>query len=143
MDHLSCFAPGWMALAASQGFAASDDWFVPVDAAEDGSRQGATRVIREGVGALSGARSHEEAKERLLGVAHDLVRSCFEMYNRSSTGLAPEIVSFDPASASGIDFEPHFDARHSLLRPETAESLFILWRVTKNPVYREWGWQIF
>lgn len=32
---------------------------------------------------------------------------------------------------------------HNLLRPETVESLFILWRVTGDPRYREWGWQIF
>jgi len=79
-----------------------------------------------------------------MNVAHELARSCFEMYNRSSTGLAPEIVSFNPSS-SGIapPFEPHHDARHSLLRPETVESLFILWRVTHRPIYREWGWRIF
>ncbi len=29
------------------------------------------------------------------------------------------------------------------LRPETAESLFVLHQVTGNPVYREWGWAIF
>ena len=32
---------------------------------------------------------------------------------------------------------------HSLLRPETMESLFVMWRVTRNETYREWGWQIF
>ncbi len=29
------------------------------------------------------------------------------------------------------------------LRPETAESLFVLHQLTGNPVYREWGWEIF
>lgn len=29
------------------------------------------------------------------------------------------------------------------LRPETAESLFVLHHVTGNPVYREWGWKIY
>ncbi|CAN6446386.1 unnamed protein product [Victoria cruziana] len=33
--------------------------------------------------------------------------------------------------------------RHNLLRPETVESLFVLYRITKDPKYREWGWQIF
>ena len=28
-------------------------------------------------------------------------------------------------------------------RPETVESMFVLWRMTKDPKYREWGWQIF
>ncbi len=32
---------------------------------------------------------------------------------------------------------------HNLLRPETMESLFVLWRVTRDPVYREWGWLMF
>ncbi len=30
-----------------------------------------------------------------------------------------------------------------LLRPEVAESLFILHQLTGNPIYREWGWTIF
>ena len=34
-------------------------------------------------------------------------------------------------------------AKHSLLRPETVESLLVLWRVTGDARYREWGWQIF
>lgn len=32
---------------------------------------------------------------------------------------------------------------HSLLRPETAESLFVMWRVTGDTRYQEWGWHIF
>ena len=30
----------------------------------------------------------------------------------------------------------------NLLRPETVESLFVLYRVTRDPIYREWGWEI-
>ena len=33
--------------------------------------------------------------------------------------------------------------RHCLLRPETVESLLIMWRLTGDAIYREWGWQIF
>jgi endoplasmic reticulum Man9GlcNAc2 1,2-alpha-mannosidase len=32
---------------------------------------------------------------------------------------------------------------HNLQRPETVESLFVMWRVTHNETYREWGWNIF
>lgn len=32
---------------------------------------------------------------------------------------------------------------HNLLRPETMESLFVLWRVTGKAHFREWSWQIF
>lgn len=31
----------------------------------------------------------------------------------------------------------------NILRPETVESLFYLWRLTGNRTYREWGWNIF
>jgi hypothetical protein len=34
-------------------------------------------------------------------------------------------------------------AGHNLLRPETVESLFILWRVTKEQKWRDYGWTIF
>ena len=30
--------------------------------------------------------------------------------------------------------------KYYILRPETFESYFVLWRVTKDPKYREWGW---
>lgn len=30
--------------------------------------------------------------------------------------------------------------KYYILRPETYESYFLLWRLTKDPKYREWGW---
>ncbi|KAJ9510291.1 hypothetical protein QJQ45_015764, partial [Haematococcus lacustris] len=33
--------------------------------------------------------------------------------------------------------------RRAWLRPEVVESLFYLYHATKDPVYRDWGWQIF
>lgn len=30
---------------------------------------------------------------------------------------------------------------YNILRPETVESFFYLWRVTGDPVYQEWGWK--
>ena len=32
---------------------------------------------------------------------------------------------------------------HNLLRPETVESLFYLYRITKDKKYQDWGWSIF
>lgn len=29
-----------------------------------------------------------------------------------------------------------------LLRPETVESYFVLWRLTHDPKYRDWGWDV-
>lgn len=32
--------------------------------------------------------------------------------------------------------------RYYILRPETVESYFLMWRLTKDPKYREWGWEM-
>lgn len=37
---------------------------------------------------------------------------------------------------------PQLADRHNLLRPETVESLFYLYRFTKDRKYRDWGWEI-
>ncbi|XP_043913988.1 endoplasmic reticulum mannosyl-oligosaccharide 1,2-alpha-mannosidase isoform X2 [Protopterus annectens] len=40
-------------------------------------------------------------------------------------------------------FSPKMPAdRHNLLRPETVESLFYLYRFTKDRKYQDWGWEI-
>lgn len=129
MDHLACFFPGTLAL-----------------------------------GATKGATKEEAMKKNLLTfedlenlkLAEDLAKTCVEMYSVTSTGLAPEIAYFqwEGYSEAGLDggnksseyvndiIIKHAD-RHNLLRPETLESLFTLYRITEDPKYREWGWQIF
>ncbi len=42
---------------------------------------------------------------------------------------------------SGEDMSP--GAAHNLLRPETVEALFVLWRTTGDAKYRRQGWAIF
>jgi hypothetical protein len=81
-----------------------------------------------------------------------LIRTCVDTYVETKTGLAPEIVYFHthPNDAKkygrewfinsrkpGPDQEPPIDARN-ILRPETVESLFVAYRVTGDPIYREW-----
>ena len=41
------------------------------------------------------------------------------------------------------DFEIHVLDGHNLLRPETVESIFVLYRLTGKPEYRDMGWNIF
>jgi mannosyl-oligosaccharide alpha-1,2-mannosidase len=79
----------------------------------------------------------EEKSAEHMSMAKELIKTCVEMYKRSPTGLSPEIVRF----SRGL----HFDrgALHNLLRPETLESLFVLYRVTGDVQYKEWGYEIF
>jgi hypothetical protein len=55
------------------------------------------------------------------------------------TGIAPEFITF----RSGSDFAAGSNAPFYILRPETVESLFILFQLTGDPIYLEWGCEIF
>lgn len=79
-----------------------------------------------------------------LELAKELLRTCHEMYTQMPASLAPEIVHFHvPGDGGNTDMYVKPADSHNLLRPETAESLFILYRITKDPVYRDWGWAMF
>lgn len=77
--------------------------------------------------------------DELVHIAANLTETCYRMYTTTKSGLAPEIVTFHP----GGDFRPNSDAAHSLLRPETVESIFVMHRLTGDPKYLDWGWKIF
>lgn len=73
-----------------------------------------------------------------LHLAEELIHTCYKMYSNQKLKLAPEIVHFDHRGM----FVKKQDT-HNLLRPETVESLFILYRITRDKKYRKWGWEIF
>lgn len=116
MDHLVCFAGGMFALGATEGHLQ--------EAAERSESWTTTRNVN-----------------MRLGV--ELTRTCYEMYKQTKTGLAPEIAFFNDHNTLAPDFTVKPQDAHNLQRPETVESLFYLWRITRNPIYREWGWEIF
>eukprot|EP00211_Chloroparvula_japonica_P001765 CAMPEP_0119118784 /NCGR_PEP_ID=MMETSP1310-20130426/545_1 /TAXON_ID=464262 /ORGANISM="Genus nov. species nov., Strain RCC2339" /LENGTH=591 /DNA_ID=CAMNT_0007108175 /DNA_START=149 /DNA_END=1924 /DNA_ORIENTATION=+ len=78
-------------------------------------------------------------RDRDFSTGEEITRTCHEMYARMKTGIAPEIVEF----SGGNDFRPGNRATHYLLRPETVESFFVLWRLTGDQQYRDWGWEVF
>ncbi|XP_039658589.1 mannosidase, alpha, class 1B, member 1b isoform X5 [Perca fluviatilis] len=77
-----------------------------------------------------------------MDLAKQLMETCYQMYIQMETGLSPEIVHFNMHQGSTRDIEVKLADRHNLLRPETVESLFYLYRFTKDQKYREWGWKI-
>uniref|UniRef100_A0A668UES3 alpha-1,2-Mannosidase n=1 Tax=Oreochromis aureus TaxID=47969 RepID=A0A668UES3_OREAU len=66
-----------------------------------------------------------------MDLARQLMETCYQMYVQMETGLSPEIVYFNILGSE-----------HNLLRPETVESLFYLYRFTKDHKYQDWGWEI-
>ena len=136
MDHLVCFLPGVFALGHLHGV--STAFPKPPISSEDDEWE-------------------VERQKHLWGddlyIAEELALTCYELYRLSPTGLAPEIAHFipqDPAYpgshhsdiGGGLFYVKDSDA-HNILRPETVESLFILWKTTGDPMYREKAWQIF
>eukprot|EP01126_Amoeba_proteus_P048578 TRINITY_DN5626_c0_g2_i2.p1 TRINITY_DN5626_c0_g2~~TRINITY_DN5626_c0_g2_i2.p1 ORF type:complete len:490 (-),score=90.51 TRINITY_DN5626_c0_g2_i2:70-1539(-) len=73
-----------------------------------------------------------------LEIAKKIIYTCWQFYERNPTGLAPEIAEMS-------ENHPGFKNRaaHYLLRPETVESLFVLYRQTGDKMYQDWGWSIF
>lgn len=61
------------------------------------------------------------------------------MYHSTITGLSPEYVTF--ADDEGMAIGPN--AKKYLLRPEVIESFYILYTVTKDPIYVEWGYELY
>jgi hypothetical protein len=86
--------------------------------------------------------------ERLLRLAGEHARFCFEMY-LVNAGLSSESVEVQPSSPQDspyadrplVQIRSYVRGYHQ--RPETLEALFYLWRATHDPKYRDWGWTIF
>ncbi|KAF1982321.1 glycoside hydrolase family 47 protein [Aulographum hederae CBS 113979] len=143
MDHLVCFMPGTIALAATGG----------ISIEEFNKRE------------KTGGEKWDQKREDDLQLATELMKTCWAMYKYTPTGLAAEITYFDidspprmlsdgiPQSPEELDLDTeaewkkdlnvHPMDRHNLQRPETVESLFYMWRITGDQKYRDWGWEMF
>jgi mannosyl-oligosaccharide alpha-1,2-mannosidase len=71
-------------------------------------------------------------------VADGLTASCMELWTSSRSGLAPEFSTVKATAPFDFHEVPE-QGHHSFLRPETAESLFYLYRFTGDEKYREYG----
>lgn len=117
-DHLVCFLGGSLLLGVTEG-----------------------RSLN-----LGDVRTLPAGKQRDWKLGEELTRTCMDTH-KTKTGLSPEIAVFYTAESPQSKTKDwyaknRFDSRY-ILRPETVESLFLGWRMTGDPKYREWGWQIF
>ncbi|KAL9182005.1 hypothetical protein ACHAXT_012348 [Thalassiosira profunda] len=81
-----------------------------------------------------------ERAQRDLRTARALTYTCYQMYARTRSGIAPEYVDF---KGKDNDMTVPSRAPFYILRPETVEALYYLSKLTGDPVYREMGWEIF
>ncbi|GFW22873.1 endoplasmic reticulum mannosyl-oligosaccharide 1,2-alpha-mannosidase [Trichonephila clavipes] len=78
-----------------------------------------------------------------LRLAFELMDTCYNMYAQTATRLSPEIAYFNLQPHGTSDIIIKSNDAHNLLRPETVESLWYLYHLTRNETYRDMGWQIF
>jgi hypothetical protein len=83
-------------------------------------------------GGMFGYGAHGTAFDRDRLIASEVAAFCHEMWHRTKSGIAPEWVS---CSSKEKDLEPGVGGTHYLLRPETIETYFYMWRLTKDPKY--------
>ncbi|KAG7347013.1 glycosyl hydrolase family 47 protein [Nitzschia inconspicua] len=97
-DHLLCFLPGLLALAAhTQGGNNKDDD---------------------------------------MALARDLLDGCHQLYTVAASGLSADTGRFQSKTFVPIDSSYY-------LRPEFVESLFVLYRFTKDETLQDAGWEVF
>lgn len=77
--------------------------------------------------------------KRDLKTAKALTYTCYQMYARTKTGISSEFVKF----SGGDDFQVPSSAPYYILRPEVVEAFYYLSVLTGDPIYREWGWEVF
>lgn len=78
-----------------------------------------------------------EQSPKYMEVARGLTNTCHESYIRTATHLGPESFRF----TEGVEAKAlKSQEKYYILRPETFESYFIMWRLTHDQKYRDWGW---
>lgn len=85
-------------------------------------------------GGLFGLAGQLLNSSRFAQLGEEITETCHQSYARSATGLAPDIFQYSETK----DVEA--SSTKYILRPETFESYFVMWRITKDPKYRDWGW---
>jgi hypothetical protein len=114
-EHLTCFVPGMLAL---------------------GVRQLTEEEIEQQSQSFSPEDRQYIKPSTMLKVAKQLLETCVYLYESQPTGIGPDTVSFHPDRIDIIESK-------YLLRPETIESIYIMYQVTGDETYVEQGWKIF
>jgi mannosyl-oligosaccharide alpha-1,2-mannosidase len=84
--------------------------------------------------------SHSEEE---LALAEKLAETCALLYREFPLGIAPDQVMFNtniPENTS--DYEAGHTKEY-ILRPESAETVYTLWKFTGLQKYRDWAWEMF
>ncbi|KAF2069089.1 hypothetical protein CYY_009593, partial [Polysphondylium violaceum] len=93
------------------------------------------------LGAAANVSTDYKVNKEFMYIGEKITETCAKSYELSPTGLGPE--HFLIKSNGEFKLSGHGQPIFFRLRPETVESLFILYRLTGDTKYQEWGWNIF
>lgn len=100
------------------------------------SKMGHLACFSGGMFGLGAEGSNNRTHYLELGAA--IAHTCHESYDRSATKLGPEAFRFSPRKNAMAQTRGE---KYYILRPEVVETYFVMWRLTKDPKYRQWGWE--
>ncbi|XP_067390038.1 mannosyl-oligosaccharide 1,2-alpha-mannosidase IC isoform X1 [Emydura macquarii macquarii] len=102
-------------------------------------KMGHLACFSAGMIALGAEQAVEEKKQHYMDLAAEITHTCHESYARSDTKLGPEAFRFDSGTEA---MATRLSERYYILRPEVVESYMYMWRLTHDPKYRQWGWEV-
>lgn len=152
MDHLVCFMPGTIALGATGGRLLSE-----ARKSSDWSQQREEEIL---IAKELMKTCWATYKQTATGLAPEISHFTLDHPPVMMADKYPDPqLASSPRELQSIslpltveegghdewrqDIEIHPADRHNLQRPETIESLFYMYRVTGDDMYREWGWEMF
>ena len=159
MDHLVCFLPGTLAWKATRGkliMTKNRHLMQPIDLRDF---QLAEELMRSCVEMYLQTQTKLSPEIVFWNLNDDTKDSLLRYHTSKKVDVDfkyPVVVPDDNETEKSrfieldnnkdrieLDFTIHPQDGHNLLRPETIESLFILYRLTGKQQYQHWGWQIF
>ena len=160
MEHLVCFFAGTLAVASTEGKKASEikmteQQMRDLDLAEEFGRscyelyrQATTGLSPENVSwkqlTLSTPNASEEAfkvLEKHQAPSKLGKTGKYSTYPGTSKRLKSPVDTSKGLKSDKMDF--YVSQANNYLRPETIESMFILYRITEKEEYRQMGWKMF
>jgi mannosyl-oligosaccharide alpha-1,2-mannosidase len=159
LEHLSCFFPGLLALGAhtldlppdvaqihkwaAEGLATTC-WLMYADQ-ETGIGPEAVSFQKwrptNGASPANDKANGQPVINSQNGKWMDIVRDWAR--NGKVGGVPPGVRGGKPMKGAEGQKDYSFQDSRYILRPETIESIFLLWRTTGDPVWRERGWEIY
>lgn len=151
MDHLVCFMPGTIAIGATGGRPLSEarksaDWSQQREEEIFISRElmktcwATYKMTPTG---LAPEISHFILDSPPVMMADNYPDPDLSASPQELQSISRPLTIQDGDEVWRKDIDIHKGDRHNLQRPETIESLFYMYRVTGDEMYREWGWEMF